>query len=187
MPGVQRARSLVCEIKKHTSSHHGHTGNIRHSPRNGFNGFLRALPGDRAFLPPSHATMRKHRGLLDISVEISEPHDFAVRFQHASSWRRKRPSQPAPNVRDDREAPLLEERGPAGLVELICPTAQAELSTGSVEPIRRIGTTASNFMSCKAMVKRRKGDAPGCRCKRCGLVLAALHPPCETPQSRAVR
>jgi hypothetical protein len=27
--------------------------NARHSPRNGFNGFLRALPGDRAFLPPS--------------------------------------------------------------------------------------------------------------------------------------
>ena len=27
----------------------------RHSPRNGFNGFLRALPGDRAFLPPSSA------------------------------------------------------------------------------------------------------------------------------------
>src|SRR6202795_5037014 len=25
----------------------------QHSPRNGFNGFLRALPGDRAFLPPS--------------------------------------------------------------------------------------------------------------------------------------
>jgi hypothetical protein len=26
-------------------SHHGHTGETRHSPRNGFNGFLRALPG----------------------------------------------------------------------------------------------------------------------------------------------
>src|SRR6202011_3278386 len=25
----------------------------QHSPRNGFNGFLRALPGDRALLPPS--------------------------------------------------------------------------------------------------------------------------------------
>src|ERR1700675_908705 len=25
----------------------------QHSPRNGFNGFLCALPGDRAFLPPS--------------------------------------------------------------------------------------------------------------------------------------
>jgi hypothetical protein len=37
----------------HTSTHIGGTGNIRHSPRNGLNSFLRALPGDRAFLPPS--------------------------------------------------------------------------------------------------------------------------------------
>jgi hypothetical protein len=29
----------------------------RHSPRNGFNGFLRALPGDRALLPPSSAEL----------------------------------------------------------------------------------------------------------------------------------
>jgi hypothetical protein len=36
-------------------SHHEFTGNIRLSPRNGFNGFLRALPGDRALLPPSPA------------------------------------------------------------------------------------------------------------------------------------
>src|SRR5260370_14886739 len=35
---------------------HEHTGSaeaIRPSPRNGVNGFLRALPGDRAFVPPS--------------------------------------------------------------------------------------------------------------------------------------
>jgi hypothetical protein len=54
--------------------------------RNGFNGFLRALPGDRALLPPSPADMfclspvgptqlRK----LDASVGASGPHDFAVR------------------------------------------------------------------------------------------------------------
>src|SRR6202163_2784423 len=54
--------------------------------RNGFNGFLRALPGDRALLPPSSADMfclspvgptqlRK----LDASVGASGPHDFAVR------------------------------------------------------------------------------------------------------------
>jgi hypothetical protein len=54
--------------------------------RNGFNGFLRALPGDRACLPPSSADMfclspvgptrlRK----LDASVGASGPHDFAVR------------------------------------------------------------------------------------------------------------
>src|SRR4029078_2511190 len=41
--------------KAYEHSHHGHTGFTRHSPRNGFNGFLRALPGDRALLPPSLA------------------------------------------------------------------------------------------------------------------------------------
>jgi hypothetical protein len=35
------------------ASHHGHAGNVRHSPRNGFNGFLRGRPGDRALLSPS--------------------------------------------------------------------------------------------------------------------------------------
>jgi hypothetical protein len=30
----------------------------RHSPRNGLNGFLRALPGDRACLPPSSVFRR---------------------------------------------------------------------------------------------------------------------------------
>jgi hypothetical protein len=34
-------------------SHHEFTGSIRLSPRNGFNGLFRALPGDRALLPPS--------------------------------------------------------------------------------------------------------------------------------------
>src|SRR5258707_1087738 len=48
-------------------------------------GFLRALPGDRAFLSPSQATMREHRRQLDASVEASEPHDFAVRLAHRSS------------------------------------------------------------------------------------------------------
>ena len=41
--------------KAHERSHRGHTGFTRHSLRNGFNGFLRALPGDRALLPPSSA------------------------------------------------------------------------------------------------------------------------------------
>jgi hypothetical protein len=33
--------------KAHEHSHHGHTGFTRHSPRNGFNGFLRALVSAR--------------------------------------------------------------------------------------------------------------------------------------------
>src|SRR6478672_4511188 len=44
-------------VKNTRVSHHGHTEIIRHSPRNGFNGFLRALPGDRALLPPSPALL----------------------------------------------------------------------------------------------------------------------------------
>ena len=53
MPGAgapAAARVLVVSTRV---SHHGHTGNTRHSPRNGFNGVFRALPGDRALLPPS--------------------------------------------------------------------------------------------------------------------------------------
>ena len=56
----------------------------RHSPRNGFNGFLRALPGDRACstlaesaFAPVRADIAFHR--LDASVGASGPHDFAVR------------------------------------------------------------------------------------------------------------
>jgi len=46
MPGVNRARSLVCGNKEHTSVvATGSVGSFRHSPRNGFNGLLRALPG----------------------------------------------------------------------------------------------------------------------------------------------
>src|SRR5712691_9327752 len=54
--------------------------------RNGFNGFLRALLGDRALLPPSSADMSCLSPVgptqlreLDASVGASGPHDFAVR------------------------------------------------------------------------------------------------------------
>src|ERR1700730_2776156 len=46
--------------KVHKINAHEHTGSaeaIRHSLRNGFNGLFRALPGDRAFLPPSPALL----------------------------------------------------------------------------------------------------------------------------------
>jgi hypothetical protein len=77
------ASAAACAVVESTRvSHHGHAGNVRHSPRNGFNGFLRALPGDRALLSPSPAdTFRK----LDAGVEASGPHDFAVREVALSS------------------------------------------------------------------------------------------------------
>src|ERR1700735_893817 len=103
-----RTRSLACEMKKaHEHSHHRFAGCTRPSLRNGFNGFLRALPGDRAFLPPSPAENLFRQ--LDASVGASGPHDFAVRPGAARLAPPKRPSHPAPNVRDDRETPLVRD------------------------------------------------------------------------------
>jgi hypothetical protein len=42
-------------VSMHTSIHSGGTGNIRHSPRNGFTTYSALSPGNRAFLPPSSA------------------------------------------------------------------------------------------------------------------------------------
>jgi len=44
---------------------------------------------------------------LDASVGASGPHDFAVRAGAARLASPSRPPHPAPNVRDDRETPLL--------------------------------------------------------------------------------
>ena len=51
---------------------------------------------------------------LDTSVGVSGPHDFAVRFRCSRQQHHPRPPHPAPNVRDDREAPLLWARDGAG-------------------------------------------------------------------------
>src|SRR5256714_3587967 len=51
---VSDAPAASCaKIESTRVSHHRFAGSVRLSPRNGFNGFLRDLPGDRAFLPPS--------------------------------------------------------------------------------------------------------------------------------------
>src|ERR1700688_1750125 len=46
-------RSRVQIVQKSAHEHTGSAEAVRPSLRNGFNGFLRALPGDRAFLSPS--------------------------------------------------------------------------------------------------------------------------------------
>ena len=97
-------------------SHHGHTGDIRHSPRNGFNGFLRGLPGDRAFLPPSPPRCRRvgpkgptspqHHRPVDTSVGVSGRHDFAVRETRIRLVRHRVHRISCPTFCDDRETPL---------------------------------------------------------------------------------
>src|SRR5690242_14731485 len=76
-------------------------------------GLWRALPGARAFLPPLPAD---HLRKLDLSVGRPGPHAFAVRgtsfvAQELRPQDDPRPSHPASNVRDDREAPLISEAG----------------------------------------------------------------------------
>jgi hypothetical protein len=99
--------------------------------RNGFNSLCRALPGDRALLPPSPADMfclspvgPTQLRELDASAGASGPHDFAVRcnisrplagdrsqvFRLALRSHRAQNAAAStasrPYVRDDRETPL---------------------------------------------------------------------------------
>jgi len=92
MPGAWRTRSPLCN-KKHRGRSHRYTGTPGIPARNGFNGFLRDLPGDRAlFVTVACENFRK----LDASVEASGPHDFAVRVTRRSSKAHSRPPHPVP-------------------------------------------------------------------------------------------
>jgi len=58
--------------------------------------------------------------------------------------RPRRPSHPALNVRDDREAPLLSEAGRGEVLKMICPTGQAEC-------LRHFGTTGKSLETAKLL------------------------------------
>ena len=109
-PGGQCTRSLACEIDKaHERSHHRFTGNRPAFPAQWFYGLLRALPGDHALLTPSPARLH-----ADLTPALGRQNHTTWPYASASFVRLAiarltlpRPPHPAPNVRDDREAPLL--------------------------------------------------------------------------------
>ena len=106
MPGARCARSLACKSESSThASRHGHTGNTRHSPRNGLRLISRSPRGPGSFAPVVRRTVSHD---LNASVGAPGPHDFAVRFKRPRQKRHQRPPHPAANVRDDRETPLWE-------------------------------------------------------------------------------
>src|SRR6266699_5727608 len=78
MPGARGTRGLVCKvhIESGTRAYRFSGGNPAF-PAQWFYGLLRALPGDRALLPPSPADIATRQ--LDASVGASGPHGFAVR------------------------------------------------------------------------------------------------------------
>jgi hypothetical protein len=88
--------------------------NTRHSPHNGFNKLLRALPGDQELF----ATVTSGIGVsgptgptspsanLTPTLRRQDHTTLPVREWHRSSLAPPRPPHPAANVRDDRETPL---------------------------------------------------------------------------------
>jgi hypothetical protein len=93
----------------HTSIHSGGTGNIRHSPRNGFNSLYVISPGTGLSCPrrsrgiASHENLAPASGRQDHTISPSA----SAAFVNAQP---QRPPHPASNVRDDRETPLLWRR-----------------------------------------------------------------------------
>jgi hypothetical protein len=119
------------QSRKHTSSHHGHTGITRHSPRNGFTVSFVLSPVTGLVC---HRRRRSCLHRLDASVGASGPHDFAVRFS-AIRQRRRSVHRIPPRVRDDRERPSEGRDGQGYIADL--PDGLSEIflqgGTGLVE------------------------------------------------------
>src|SRR6266436_10186623 len=150
MPAAPAVSCALCIGRKHTSNNE-YTGIARHSRTQWFYGLCRALPGDRALLPPSPADMfclspvgPTQLRELDASVGASGPHDFAVRCNRLSSAccrsltslidlpcnplaRKTLPRPPHPHPASVTIA--IRPSGGVGwreFVEMICPTGEAK-------------------------------------------------------------
>jgi len=116
-PGV---RIVVASM--HTSIHSGGTGNIRHSPRNGFTTYFALSPGTGLSCPRHLADFSSAK--LDTSVGVSGPHDFAVRPGSVRLTRHCGHRIP-PRERDDRVSPLCWD-GTGESIMLFLPSRQGK-------------------------------------------------------------
>jgi hypothetical protein len=120
-------------------------------------GLFRALPSDRAFLPPSPLRSLLLKD-LNASVGASGPHGFAVRsntVRRAPLARptRPRPSHPIPNARDDRDTPLFRERDGAEYADDLGQTGSEIFFTRGLD--RRVASGKSPpTLACR--MRRRK-------------------------------
>jgi hypothetical protein len=103
MPGAGRTHGPPA-TKNAGGSHHRQGRSNRHSLRDGFTAYVRALLGVPGFLVTVACRLVTRK--LDPSVGRSGPRVFAVRINAARPAAPTRPSHPAPNVRDDREPSL---------------------------------------------------------------------------------
>ena len=136
--GCTSASAASCvKMKTHECSHHGRAGFTRHSRTRMVLTVSFVLSPGTGLCCPRRKRNAKHCRSLDASVGASGPHDFAVRLIHRVRLSRdKRPPHPAPNVRDDRETPLVQGHGTAALMDVIWANREALY-------FRRNGWTAS--------------------------------------------
>jgi hypothetical protein len=108
--------------KKQAAATTGLARSTRHSLHDGFNGFLRTLPGDRAFLPRrlrDHlATLASASGGQDHTTSPSASATFVLRAIRVHRI-------PRLTYRDDRPYVPLHRGGMREKMVLICPTPQA--------------------------------------------------------------
>jgi hypothetical protein len=149
--------------KAHERSHHRFTGFTRPSLRNGFNGLFRALPGDRALLPPSSRGSTPAK--LDPSVGGTGPHDFAVRISMLRPRTPIRPSHPAPTFVTIAKRPLsAQDAGisgfdlPDGTSEIFLREGMDRFSCAATDlPVGQISPAHS--INSLALASKRDGKA----------------------------
>src|ERR1700738_4252572 len=104
-PGARCTRGLACKSdnKKRTRAYR-FSGNTPAFPAQWFYGLLRALPGDRAFLPPSPPRSLLLKNLTPASGR--QDHATSPSASTLLVVQRLRARRTPPRVRDDREPPL---------------------------------------------------------------------------------
>jgi hypothetical protein len=148
VPAAPAASCAKCS-NAHECRHREVTGTPGIPARNDFNGFLRALLGDRAFLSPSSALL-----LADLTP-ASRRQDHTTSPSASAPFvnpRCPRPPHPAPYVRDDCETPLFGS-GTARVVEMIWVNREAEYFS-------KWGWTAKSPNSLSGQISTLAGTEP---------------------------
>jgi hypothetical protein len=105
MPGARCARSRARSVESTRVSHHGQTGNTRHSPHSACTA-ISCSPPERAFLP-RHRRDAKHHRQPSASVGASGPHDLAPSASCAVVYRAINVHRTPPHVRDHRKVATI--------------------------------------------------------------------------------
>ena len=113
--------------KAHEKVHHRFAGTIRPSLRDGFNGVLRARPGDRLCCLRRLVRCASIVTKLDASIGASGPHDFSVRERRPSSGGAAYGHRILHQTFVTTRTPLLIRRRTREEEPLICPTGQAHI------------------------------------------------------------